>query len=96
MFPWEYNPDLELRCRRPSTRSFFSDEMTKDLFIVLSVHAFSLLVLLQPGDWAEDLGYVAEDQVLLMGNDNDFVVKYSDHDKDCVAVDVIDDDNEDV
>ena len=34
--------------------------------------------------------------VLLMGNDNDFVVKYGDHDKDCVAVDVIDDDNEDV
>ena len=31
-----------------------------------------------------------------MGNDNDFVVKYGDHDKDCVAVDVIDDDNEDV
>ena len=61
MFPWEYNPDLELRWRRTSTRSFFSDEMTKDLFIVLSVHAFSLLVLLQPGDWAEDLGYVAED-----------------------------------
>ena len=34
--------------------------------------------------------------VLLMGNDNDFVVKYGDHDKDCVAVDVIDDYNEDV
>ena len=26
--------------------------------------------------------------LLLMGNDNDFVVKYGDHDKDCVAVDV--------
>ena len=34
--------------------------------------------------------------VLLMGNDNDFVVKYGDHDKDCVAVDVRDDENEDV
>ena len=34
--------------------------------------------------------------VLLMGNDNDFVVKYGDHDKVCVAVDVRDDDNEDV
>ena len=31
-----------------------------------------------------------------MGNDNDFVVKYGDHDKDCVAADVRDDDNEDV
>ena len=31
-----------------------------------------------------------------MGNDNDFVVKYGDHDKDCVAVDVRDDENEDV
>ena len=34
--------------------------------------------------------------VLLMGNDNAFVVKYGDHDKDCVAADVRDDDNEDV
>ena len=62
--------------------------MTKDLFIVLSVHAFSLLVLLQPGDQEEDHGYVSEDK--------DFVVKYGDHDKDCVAVDVRDDENEDV
>ena len=31
-----------------------------------------------------------------MGNDKDFVVKYGDHDKDCVAVDVRGDDNEDV
>ena len=34
--------------------------------------------------------------VLLMGNDNDFVVKYGDHDKNGVAVDVRDDENEDV
>ena len=33
--------------------------------------------------------------VLFMGNDNDFVVKYGDHDKDCVAVDFCDD-SEDV
>ena len=31
-----------------------------------------------------------------MGNENEFVVKYGDHDKDCVAVDVRDDENEDV
>ena len=52
--------------------------MTKDLFIVLSVHAFSLLVLLQPGDQEEDHGYVPDDGAVDgdENQDDDFVVNH--------------------